>query len=253
MHHTCPDISSLDNITHCFFGINGGVSDGIYTSLNCGYGSGDDLEKVTKNREIVVKTMGGGELVTVHQTHSADCVTVENAWDYKNAPQADALVTGKSGIILGILTADCLPILFADSNARVIGAAHSGWKGAIGGIIEATISKMQKLGAKPEHIIAAIGPAISKESYEIGEEFFQCFIAHQAENREFFMPSVNSGHYMFDLPAYAKKRLLAAGIGNINMIAQDTYLNNNEFFSYRRSCKRNEPAYGRQISTIMLT
>lgn len=274
MYYTCPELSKIPKVTHGFFTRNGGVSDGIYASLNCGYGSNDDLEKVTENRRRVAEKMGGGTLCTVHQTHSPDAVIVSDVWEYKDAPKADALVTNKTGIILGILTADCLPILFADGKNGVIAAAHSGWKGAISGVIENTIDKMQQVGARLSDIYATIGPAISQKSYEVGAEFLARFVEHDAGNERFFMSSCEpqgctgshkdslvpalllrnpqDDKYLFDLPGYATHRLEKAGISQINVIAQDTYFNDNEFFSYRRSCKRGEPAYGRQISTIML-
>lgn len=252
MYHSCSELSMISNITHGFFTKNSGVSDGIYASLNCGYGSGDSLEKVRENRKRVADKMGGGVLCTVHQTHSPDAVIVSDVWEHKDAPKADALVTNKPDIILGILTADCLPILFADAKNGVVAAAHSGWKGAISGVIENTIEKMRQAGAEISHIYATIGPAIAQKSYEVGAEFYARFIEHAAGNEQFFMKSPQENHYLFNLPGYATNRLKQAGISQINVIAQDTYFNDNEFFSYRRSCKRGEPAYGRQISTIML-
>lgn len=252
MFTTCPNLAQDSQIIHGFFTRNGGVSDGILASLNCGYGSNDETEKVRKNRGLVEKAMDGGRLCTVHQIHSPDAVIVNEAWEHKDAPQADALVTNKNGILLGVLTADCLPILFADSKNKVIAAAHSGWKGAFSGVIENTIKAMQSLGAENERITATIGPAISKESYETGEEFFTSFIEQSPANSQFFTNSDRKSHYLFDLAGYAKYRLLLAGITKINIIAKDTYLLDNEFFSYRRSCKRGEPVYGRQISTLML-
>jgi YfiH family protein len=285
MYYSCPRLSAISSISHGFFTRNGGVSEGIYSSLNCGYGSGDDMEKVKENRRIVAAKMGAGVLCTVHQTHSPDAVIVNEAWEHKDAPKADALVTNKPNIILGVLTADCLPILFADEKNGVIAAAHSGWKGAFSGVIENTIDKMQQLGASIPDISATIGPAISKKSYEVGAEFFERFIGQDNNNERFFVKSIvipdligdlgrhgtNSGcgsrsplaggddeeklpdKYLFDLAGYAKHRLLGGGISQINIIAQDTYFNDNEFFSYRRSCKRGEPVYGRQISAIVMT
>ncbi len=250
MYHACPELSEISKINHGFFTRNGGVSEGIYTSLNCGYGSGDDIEKVKENRRRVAEKMGGSVLCTVHQTHSPDVVIVNEAWEHKDAPKADALVTNQPNIILGILTADCLPILFADEKNGVIAAAHSGWKGAFSGVIENTIEKMQQLGADTSSIIATIGPAISQKSYEVGVEFFERFIGHDTNNERFFLSQDDK--YLFDLAGYAKSRLLTVGISQINIIAQDTYFNDNEFFSYRRSCKRGEPVYGRQISAITL-
>ena len=262
MYYSCPRLSAISSISHGFFTRNGGVSEEIYASLNCGYGSGDDVENVKENRKIVAAKMGGA-LCTVHQTHSPDAVIVNDVWEHKDAPKADALVTNQANIILGILTADCLPILFADEKNGVIAAAHSGWKGAFSGVIENTIGKMQQLGADTSSISATIGPAIAQKSYEVGAEFFERFIGKDANNEQFFVKSISphpnpppegegNVRYLFNLPAYAKSRLLTAGISQINIIAQDTYFNDNEFFSYRRSCKRGEPVYGRQISAITL-
>ena len=250
MYYSCPKLSVIPSINHGFFSRNGGVSDGIYGSLNCGYGSGDDFANVKENRRRVAEKMGEGTLCTVHQIHSADAVVVSEAWEHQDAPKADALVTNKPNIILGVLAADCLPILFADGKNGIIAAAHSGWKGAMAGVIENTIAGMQQLGANLPDICATIGPAIARESYEVGAEFFERFMALSSKNSRFFVPQGDK--YLFDLPAYAKHRLSTAGISQINLIAQDTYFNDNEFFSYRRSCKRGEPAYGRLISTIML-
>ncbi len=250
MFITCPKLSTTPFINHGFFTKNGGVSEDIYASLNCGYGSGDDFAKVSENRRRVAEKMAGGKLCTVHQIHSAAAIIVETPWEHKDAPQADALVTSKPNIILGILTADCLPILFADSKNHVIAAAHAGWKGAFSGIIETTLTKMYNLGAENSEIMATIGPSISKDSYEVGAEFFDNFIKQSPINSQFFIPQ--NDRYLFDLAAYAEHRLSQAGISQINIIAKDTYSNDNEFFSYRRSCKHSDPAYGRQISTIML-
>ncbi len=252
MNVSCLSLSSIPLINHGFFTKNGGISEGIYGSLNCGYGSGDDIDKVSENRRRVAEKIGGGRLCTVHQVHSPDVAIVQEPWEHKDAPQADALATNKAGIILGILTADCLPILFADAKNKVIAAAHSGWKGAFSGVIENTLAAMQNLGAENSEIIATIGPAISKDSYEVGAEFFERFIEQSSVNSEFFIKHGQGDTYLFNLAGYAKHRLLRAGILQINIIAQDTYFNDNDFFSYRRSCKRGEPAYGRQISTIML-
>ncbi|MEZ5691726.1 MAG: peptidoglycan editing factor PgeF [Rickettsiales bacterium] len=277
MHYKCPELSLLNNISHGFFTRLGGVSDGIYNSLNCGYGSGDDYDKVSKNRQVVVNEMGGGELCGLYQVHSADVVKVDKVWKHEDAPQADAMVTNKPNIILGVLTADCLPILFADRKNGVIAAAHSGWKGAFSGIIENAVEVMRELGARVEDIVATIGPAIGRDSYEVGKEFYDRFMEQNADNKEFFVsccrqhsrstgscaylrdPAQPDGlrddveqKYLFDLPVYAADKLKKTGIVSVNSVARDTYLNNNEFFSYRRSCKRGEKVYGRQISVIKL-
>jgi YfiH family protein len=252
MYYSCPQLSSIPIISHGFFTRNGGVSEGIYASLNCGYGSGDAAEKVSENRRRVAEAIGADGLCTVHQIHSNKSVIVNEPLEHKSAPQADALVTNKSGVALGVLTADCLPVLFADGKNGVIAAAHSGWKGAISGVLENTIMQMCALGAEITHINATIGPAIARESYEVGTEFIERFISQHKDNERFFAKSENPGHYMFNLSGYASNRLMEAGLSRINIIAQDTYFNDNEFFSYRRSCKRGEPVYGRQISVIML-
>lgn len=253
MRHTCPKLSAISTITHGFFTRNGGVSSGIYASLNCGYGSGDSMKNVRENRERVAAELGvEGEICTVSQIHSTKAVIAQEDWQISHAPVADALVTNQAGIALGVLSADCLPILFADAENKVIAAAHAGWKGAFSGIIESTIAAMQQLGANPATIIATIGPAIAQQSYEVGAEFYEHFMNQSAENARFFLPSPTQIHFLFNLPAYGKHRLEQAGIQNINIIAQDTFANDKEFFSYRRSCKRGENAYGRQISAIMI-
>lgn len=252
MYYTCRELASITGITHGFFTRKGGVSGGIYASLNCGYGSGDKAAYVSENRKFVAQKMGG-VVCTARQLHSADAVVVDKPYEHKDAPQADALVTNHAGIVLGILTADCLPILFADGKNRVVAAAHAGWKGAFSGVIEATIKAMQGLGADTSSIIATIGPAIGQNSYEVGAEFFVRFTEQSAGNAQFFIKSTQENHYLFNLAAYAEHRLSAASISQINIIAQDTCFNDNEFFSYRRSCKRGEPAYGRQISAIGMT
>jgi YfiH family protein len=254
MRHTCSNFSLIPSINHGFFTRKGGVSVGIYDSLNCGYGSGDSLKNVRENRERVAEMLGvdGGELCTASQIHSTKAVIVQETWQVSHAPVADALVTNQAGIAIGVLTADCLPILFVDAKNGVIAAAHAGWKGAFAGIIESTLKAMQQLGAENEHILATIGPAIAEQSYEVGAEFYQNFVAQNAENEGFFAPYLSANSYLFNLPAYGKHRLEKSGITQINIIAKDTFSNDNEFFSYRRSCKRGEPAYGRQISAIMM-
>jgi YfiH family protein len=243
----------LPGIAHGFFTRQGGVSEGIYASLNCGYGSGDDIAKVAENRARVAGALGAkpDDLLTAYQIHSAKAVIVEKPWGWKDAPQADALVTKTPGIALGVLAADCLPVLLADGNAKVIAAAHAGWKGAMGGVLEATIETMQQLGAKIPAIVAAIGPGIAQASYEVGPEFHDRFIAEDEGNRLYFMHG-REGKFLFDLKAYAKDRLRNAGISQINVLAEDTCLQENAFFSYRRATLCGETSYGRQLSAIML-
>jgi polyphenol oxidase len=252
---TCPALSAQTGIRHGFFTRRGGHSTGHYHALNCGYGSGDDIATVAKNRHIVAEQFGIGAdaLCTAYQIHSPSVVTLEKPWAWKDAPQADAMATNTPGIALGILTADCVPILFSDPDARVIGAAHAGWKGAFTGVIEATLEAMQKLGAAPATTTATLGPAIDQASYEVGAEFRERFTQQDPGHVQYFVPGARAGHYMFDLKAYVKDRLRQCGLGQINMLAHDTCLEEDDFFSFRRATLRGEPVYGRLISTIMLT
>ncbi len=252
MRVTCPALSSLDGIEHGFFTREGGVSTGTYASLNCGFGSGDDLAKVAQNRAYVARALGVDNLCTAHQIHSPTTVILSEPWEWKNAPEADALATRTPGIAIGVLTADCLPILMADATARVIAAAHAGWKGAISGVVESAIAAMETLGAQRANIAASIGPAIAYCSYEVGEEFRARFLEESVSNEAYFTPSSREGHSMFDLKSYAQSRLQAAGIGRINVLAHDTCLEENTFFSYRRACLQGETVYGRQVSAITL-
>ena len=251
---TCPALSGLPGIRHGFFTRQGGVSSGIFASLNCGPGSNDDLAKVGQNRARVAEALSGKPemLCTAHQVHSNKALIIEKPWAPGEAPQVDALVTKTPGIILGVLTADCLPILLADEKARVIAAAHAGWKGAFSGIIEAAIEAMESLGAARARMLAAIGPGIGQASYEVDAAFRERFLADDAHNEQFFIAGARSGHFLFDLPAYGKERLRDAGVSHINILARDTCFEEDTFFSYRRSCLRKEPGYGRQISAITL-
>ncbi|MDX1974790.1 MAG: peptidoglycan editing factor PgeF [Rickettsiales bacterium] len=250
----CDYLQKLPGIQHGFFTREGGKSSGLYASLNCGYGSGDDIDSVTANRDIVAAEFGSNasQLCTAYQIHSAEVAVLDKPWDWKDAPQVDALVTATPGILLGILTADCLPILFADPKNRVIGAAHAGWKGAISGVIEATVKHMCALGAEANAIHATIGPAIAQPSYEVGAEFLQRFLDHSPAHQCYFVPSSRADHFLFDLKSYASDRLRVAGLSQINILAHDTCLDENRFFSYRRSCLRSEGAYGRLISVISI-
>ena len=252
MFLTCPALSNITSINHGFFTRRGGKSSGIYASLNCGYGSGDDIEIVSENRAIVAGAMAAQSLCTVHQTHSPDVKILTSPWHWKDAPQADAMVTNTPGAALGILTADCLPILFADSKHRVIGGAHAGWKGAFTGVIENTLAAMEQLGGNIADTIATIGPAIAQASYEVGREFYDRFIQQDAANSAYFNPSRREGHFMFDLKSYAHDRLKRAGIKTVNVLANDTCGQPEDFFSFRRTTLKGENAYGRQISVICL-
>jgi hypothetical protein len=247
----------LDNdpgIRHGFFTRQGGVSGGHFKSLNCGFGSGDAAETVARNRAIATERLGlsPDRLVTCYQVHSNTVVTVEKPWPSDAAPRADGLVARISGIALGILTADCAPILFADVVANVIGAAHGGWRGALGGIIEATLDRMETLGAKRARIRAGIGPCIAQPSYEVGPEFPLPFLSDDPASAAYFAPAARTGHFLFDLPGYIERRLCRAGIAVIDRAAHDTVAEDTYFFSYRRACLRGEPVYGRALSAIAL-
>jgi len=246
-------LGAIDGVRHGFFTRQGGVSSGIYTSLNCGPGSRDQAANVAANRARVAELLGAepGKLVTVFQKHSADAVVADGPWD-GTPPEADAIVTTTPGLAIGILTADCAPILFCDGDAGVIAAAHAGWKGALGGIVEATVEAMRGLGAKPERIVAVVGPTISQDAYEVGPEFVERFTAEDPESAVFFITDEVSGEPHFDLPAYVGERLARAGVGSISDIGHCTYCEESRLFSYRRSQHHGEDDYGRQISAIVL-
>jgi YfiH family protein len=250
-----PALSAHSNIRHAFFTREGGVSDGIYQSLNGGIGSNDAPDKVTENRARMASALGvpRANFVTCYQIHSPDVIVAEQPWTRENSPRADAIVTRTRNLAIGVTTADCGPVLFADGDAQVIGAAHAGWKGAFTGVLEATIAAMEKLGAKRTRIAAAIGPLIRKESYEVGAEFVERFTAADAANARFFVPSKRAGHAMFDLPGYIKARLERAEIAGVEDLGLCTYADPARFFSYRRTTHRGELDYGRHVNAIALT
>lgn len=244
---------TLDGIAHGFFGRRGGVSTGELASLNCGLGSGDDPALIAENRRRVADAvLPGAALTGVYQVHGNRCVIVDEASDLSARPEADALATRTPGIVLGILTADCAPVLFADRDAGVIGAAHAGWKGALAGITDATLAAMESLGASRAHIAAAIGPCIGRASYEVDDAFVERFTADDPANERFFAAG-KPGHAMFDIAAYVAARLAAAGVTRIAIGGQDTYALQQDYFSYRRACHQGENSYGRQLSVIGLT
>ena len=244
----------LAGIRHAFFTRQGGVSGGVYESLNGGIGSRDAAAHVAENRALMAKAVGvrPESFLTAYQIHSPEVVTVEQPWTPDARPRADALVTRVPGLAVSVSTADCGPILFADARARVVGAAHAGWRGAFTGVLEATIAAMEKIGAERGNIVAAAGPMIRQANYEVGPEFVARFTADNADNARFFMPSPQDGHAMFDLAGYLKARLSAAGIAHIEDIGRCTYADAETFYSYRRSVHRNEPDYGRHINAIAL-
>jgi len=239
----------LAGIPHGFLGRRGGVSQGLVAGLNIGHGAEDESEAVAENRRRAVEAvLPGAALATVYQVHSPEVVEVSAPWPDEGRPRADAMVTDRPGLLLGVVTADCAPVLLADREAGVIGAAHAGWRGAHGGVLEATVAAMERLGARVGRIAAAIGPAIARPSYEVDAGFRDNF----TESDERFFAPGKPGHWQFDVEGYAAARLAAAGIGTIDPLGLDTYSDETRFFSYRRSVHRGEPTYGRQFSLIGL-
>jgi YfiH family protein len=244
--------AALAGIRHGFLGRTGGVSQGEVAGLNVGLGSGDDPIAIAENRRRAVSAVApGGQLATVYQVHSAKCVAATESWPQDARPHADAVVTDRPGLVLGILTADCAPVLFADHEAGVIGAAHAGWKGALGGVTDATLDAMEQLGARRGRIVAAVGPCIAQPSYEVDDTFRARF--HQADptNAAWFAPGA-AGHWQFDLEGYVAAHLDRHGVGQVERLGLDTYAAPQRFFSYRRACHLGEASYGRQISLIAL-
>jgi len=247
-------LSSLTGVRHAFFTRQGGVSQGVYASLNGGIGSSDAAPHVAENRGLMAAALGvrPENFLTPYQVHSAEVVVVEQAWPAEARPRADALVTRTPGVAIGVSTADCGPVLFADPTARVIGAAHAGWRGAFTGVLEATIVAMERCGAARGRIVAAAGPMIRQANYEVGPEFIARFAAADATNERFFAASPRAGHALFDLAGYIAARLAGAGIRQVEDIGRCTYEDGATFFSYRRSVHRQEPDYGRHINAIAL-
>jgi polyphenol oxidase len=242
--------AALEGVPHGFLGRRGGVSDGVHSGLNVGVGSDDDPARVAENRRFAAQAvLPGAMLATCYQVHSADVVTVTEPLTER--PRGDALVTDRPGLLLGILTADCAPVLLADAEAGVVGAAHAGWKGALAGVTDATIGAMEALGARRDRIAAAVGPCIARASYEVDAGFLVRFAAADLANERFFTDG-REGHHQFDLEAYVAARLAAAGVRRIETLGLDTYADADRFFSYRRATHRGEPDYGRQISLIGL-
>jgi YfiH family protein len=243
---------ALAGVPHGFLGRQGGVSTGIYAGLNVGLGSDDDRATIHENRRRAVEAVKpGATLATVHQVHSAIAV-VADAFPDDARPHADALVTDRPDLLIGVLTADCVPILFADARAGVIGAAHAGWKGAIGGVVGATVEAMEGLGADRARIAAAVGPCIGRASYEVDDGFLARLCADDPANERFFLAGRRDGHHQFDIEAYVVARLAAAGVPRIEALGLDTYADPDRFYSYRRSVHRGEPDYGREIALIGL-
>ncbi|HSR54859.1 MAG TPA: peptidoglycan editing factor PgeF [Alphaproteobacteria bacterium] len=250
-----PNLEDQKGVVHGFFTRRGGTSSGLYASLNAGPGSGDDRDRVAANRDRAAAALGlgPGRIVTAYQVHSADVAEVEAPWDMADAPRVDGLVTRVPGVGLGVLAADCAPVLMADAEAGVVGAAHAGWRGALNGVIEATVAAMEGLGADRSRIGAAIGPCIGRESYEVGPEFPAPFIAASPANEVFFRAAPRPDHYLFDLGGFVAARLSDAGLKPVPPPAEDTCAEAERFFSYRRSVLNGEPDYGRNLSVIALS
>lgn len=251
---TAKSLSGVEAIRHGFFTREGGVSGGIYASLNCGLGSKDTTQDVMENRRLVCQKLDiePGSLITPYQHHSADVVMADKPWLHENAPRADAIVTAWPGLAIGVSTADCVPVLFADGQSKVIGAAHAGWRGALTGVLETTLSAMEELGAARARIRAAVGPAISQKAYEVGEEFEARFIDENIENKKYFSRKAPHSRPHFNLTGYVAGRLKRAGLAHIDELDICTYEHESRLFSYRRCTHRQEEDYGRQISAILL-
>jgi YfiH family protein len=244
--------AALDGVRHGFLGRRGGVSQGVCAGLNVGLGSADDRDSIRENRRRAVDAVAAGAaLVTLHQVHSADALHVTAPFPDDARPKADAMVADRPGLVLGILTADCAPVLLADREAGVVAAAHAGWKGALGGVVEATVAEMERRGAARDRISGAVGPCIARKSYEVDEGFLRRFAEADPEHERFFSLG-REGHHQFDLEGFVLARLAAAGLTRIEALGEDTYSQPDRFFSYRRATHRAEPDYGRQIALIAL-
>ncbi len=243
-----------NSVRHGFFTRNGGVSEGLHASLNCGYGSNDNKEAVRENRSRAARAFGRAaeDICTAYQIHGAAAVEVTRPWRPENSPKADALVSSTPGVVLGILTADCAPVLLADGENRVIGALHAGWRGALGGVLEAGVAGMYRLGSQVTKIRAAIGPTIGPQSFEVSAGFPEPFLALDSAAKMFFRPATHDGHYLFDLPGYVTHRLKALGLAEVISLGRDTYTEEAHFFSYRRNSHQGENNYGRLLSAITL-
>lgn len=249
------NLAAFESIRHGFFTRQGGRSEGIYASLNCGLGSKDNQDNVIENRRRVAEHLGAGHghVVTLYQEHGRTALTVSAPLERANLPKADAVVTTMPGLAIGVLTADCTPVLFADAGAKVVAAAHAGWRGALGGIVESTINEMMRHGADRQRIRAAVGPCITQAAYEVGDEFASNFVSLEATNSQFFNRPLTGAKLHFDLPGYVAHRLTQAGLEHVELCAPCTLGNESLFFSYRRTSQRQEPDYGRQISAIVVT
>lgn len=255
MKSLTTDLERIGWLRHGFFTRQGGVSGGIYASLNCGLKTSDTQDNVRANRARAAAALdlAPENLVIARQVHGVKAVRVTKPWRQEEAPEADALVTAEKGIGLGVLTADCAPVLFADKKARLVGAAHAGWRGALGGVLEATVAALQEMGGRPENISAAVGPCIGPQSYEVKDDFAVPFLAQDAENKKFFKTGARPGHLLFDLPGYVAHRLRLLGLKAVYDTRQDTLSNDGVFFSNRRAFLKGEPGFGLQVSAIAIS
>jgi YfiH family protein len=251
---TSASLSGLGGIRHAFFTRAGGVSGGVYASLNSGVGSDDAPESVAENRARMASTLrvAPAHLLTAYQVHSPTVVEAKRPWAHAERPRADAIVTKVAALAIGVSTADCGPVLLADAETHVIGAAHAGWRGALSGVLEATVAAMERLGADRRRMVAALGPTISQANYEVGPELVAQFVAADPANARFFHAAERAGHAYFDLPGYIKARLTAAAVGTVEDISRCTYAEPEQFYSYRRATHRREPDYGRHVNAIVL-
>jgi YfiH family protein len=250
-----PALAKLEGVRHAFFTREGGVSPGLYASLNAGVGSDDVPTNVAENRGRMAAALGvpSERFLTCYQIHSPDVVIAEEPWAAEARPRADAIVTRRPGLAIGVSTADCGPVLFADPEARVIGAAHAGWRGALTGVTDAAIAAMERLGATRARIVAAIGPMIRQPNYEVGSDLEARFAAVDTANKRFFTPGERDGHFMFDLSGYVAARLAAAGVAVVDDLGACTYADAERFYSYRRMTHRGEADYGRHVNAIVLS
>ncbi|WP_299439190.1 peptidoglycan editing factor PgeF [uncultured Rhodospira sp.] len=251
---TVSALNALSRVRHAFCTRDGGISEGLYESNNCGYSSSDDPANVAKNRQKSVERMEmpPEALVTVSQQHTTDVVVTDKPWPRDAMPVADAIVTTRPRLVLGVLTADCAPVLMADGKAGVVAAVHAGWRGALNGVLANTVATMTELGAKPDRIIVGIGPCIGQRSYEVGPEFPAPFLEQDETNAAFFADARREGHFLFDLPGFVAKQLSRAGVREIMPTPCDTCREEARFFSHRRATLRGEEDYGRQLSAIAL-
>lgn len=251
---TAPSLSVLPGVHHAFFTREGGVSQGLYASLNGGIGSRDDPAHVAENRARMARALhvAPDHFASVYQVHSPDVVIVEQGWSSEARPKADALVTATRGLAIGVTTADCGPVLFADAKAGVVGAAHAGWRGALTGVLDATLGAMEALGASRDRIVAALGPMIHQDNYEVGAEFLAGFRERDPANARFFRDAGRADHFMFDLPGYIEAKLRRAGVAQVEDLSLCTYAEPARFYSYRRSVHRGEADYGRHVNAIAL-